>query len=109
MAAGYQHHLCELVSICGSLTSGMMGDLQSKSVIILKGVLFVFLGTGAAGLLLFKHWSWENALLLGIVIWAFARAYYFAFYVIEKYVDPSYKFAGIWTAVAFLIRRRRDK
>ena len=84
-----------------------MGDLQSKSLIIFKGVLFVLLGIGAAAVLLIKHWSWENAVLLGITIWAFARAYYFAFYVIEKYVDRSYRFAGIWTAVMFLLRRHR--
>lgn len=30
-----------------------------------------------------------------ITIWAFCRAYYFAFYVIEHYVDPHYRFAGL--------------
>lgn len=86
----------------------MMGDIQSKTLIIVKGGLFVVLGIAAAAILLFKHASWENALLLGICIWAFARAYYFAFYVIEKYVDPTYKFAGLGTAIAFLIKRSRN-
>lgn len=86
----------------------MMGDIQSKRLIIIKGLLFVVLGVGAAGILLFKNWSWENAVLLGISIWAFARAYYFAFYVIEKYVDPSYRFAGLGSAVSFLVRRNRS-
>lgn len=76
----------------------MMGDTQSKRLIIIKGLLFVVLGSGAAGMLLFQNWSWENAVLLGITIWAFALAYYFAFYVIENYVDSAYKFA-------FLLRR----
>ena len=88
----------------------MLGDIQSKNLIIFKGLLFVFLGAAAAAIILLKHWSWENALWLGVAIWAFCRAYYFAFYVIEKYVDPDYKFAGLWTAVAFLLRRRgRDE
>jgi len=86
----------------------MLGDIQSKKLIILKGLLFVFLGVAAAAILLLKHWSWENALWLGVAIWAFCRAYYFAFYVIEKYVDPKYKFAGLWTAVAFLLRPGRS-
>ena len=45
----------------------------------------------------------ENIVLLAIVVWAFCRAYYFAFYVIEKYVDPSYRFAGIIDFVRYAI------
>jgi hypothetical protein len=33
--------------------------------------------------------------LLLVAIWAFCRAYYFAFYVIEHYVDPAYRFSGL--------------
>jgi hypothetical protein len=33
--------------------------------------------------------------LLVIAIWCFCRVYYFAFYVIEHYVDPGYRFAGL--------------
>ena len=87
----------------------MLGDIKSKNLIILKGLLFVFLGAAAAAILLLKHWSWENALWLGVAIWAFCRAYYFAFYVIEKYVDPEYRFAGLGTAIAFLLRRSRKE
>ena len=45
--------------------------------------------------------------LLMVAIWAFARLYYFMFYVIEHYVDPSYKFAGIWSFLQYLARRRK--
>ena len=31
----------------------------------------------------------KTAVLLAISVWGFARAYYFAFYVVERYVDPS--------------------
>ena len=34
-------------------------------------------------------------MILIITIWAWCRLYYFIFYVITNYVDPSYKFAGI--------------
>ena len=43
--------------------------------------------------------------LLAVAIWAFCRAYYFAFYVIDHYIDPSQRYAGL---VDFL-RRRRDR
>ena len=42
-------------------------------------------------------------MLLGVAIWSFCRFYYFAFYVIEKYVDSSYRFAGLSSVVRYLI------
>ena len=53
----------------------MLGDIQSKKLIIVKGLLFVFLGLSAASILLFRHWFWENAMLMEVAIWAFCRAY----------------------------------
>ena len=35
------------------------------------------------------------------------RAYYFAFYVIERYADPSFKFSGLWSFVRYLTTRHR--
>lgn len=72
-----------------------MGDLKNPRLIWLKGGLFVFLGLVSAGLLLARLQSISGAVLLGITIWAFCRAYYFAFYVIEHYVDPTFRFAGL--------------
>jgi hypothetical protein len=48
----------------------------------------------------------RTAALLAIAIWSFCRLYYFAFYVIEKYVDSSYRFAGLGSFVLYLLRRR---
>jgi hypothetical protein len=42
-----------------------------------------------------------------IAIWAFCRAYYFAFYVIGRYIDPTYKFAGLYSAAKWLLHRPR--
>ena len=47
--------------------------------------------------------------IVGLAIWAFARAYYFAFYVIEHYIDESYKFAGLSSFVRYLWEKRREK
>ncbi len=72
-----------------------MADLTNPRVIKLKGFIFLFLGAHAAGLLLLEHFSLRTMCLLAITIWAFCRFYYFAFYVIEHYVDPGFRFAGL--------------
>ena len=48
-------------------------------------------------------------LLLTISVWCFCRAYYFAFYVIEHYVDPGYRFSGLWSFVVYLWLKRNDQ
>jgi len=84
-----------------------MTDLTSPRLIYLKGLLFVLLGSLSAGLILAEWPSWKLAALLALCVWSFCRAYYFAFYVIEHYVDPGYKFAGLGSFVAYLWRARR--
>ncbi len=84
----------------------LMGDLQSKRLIVLKGFLFLGCGIVAAATLLGENWSWRNALLTAIAIWSFCRFYYFAFYVIEHYVDSSYKFSSLWSFARYWLRKR---
>ena len=84
-----------------------MADIKNPRLLYAKGALFVLGGIMAAGLILVERPTIKVALLLGIAIWCFARAYYFAFYVIEHYVDPSYKFAGLWSFVRHLLRKRK--
>jgi hypothetical protein len=84
-----------------------MRDLTSSTAIKFKGVLFVVLGLLSGILVWLESPSLRTAALLAICIWAFCRAYYFAFYVIEKYVDPQFKFAGLWSAIRYLISGKR--
>ena len=84
----------------------IFGDIQSKKLIVLKGFLFLLAGLVAAGVLIGENFSWRNVFLLGVAIWSFCRFYYFAFYVIEKYVDPSFKFAGLWSFFLWCLKRR---
>jgi hypothetical protein len=49
----------------------------------------------------------RTALLLLLMIWASARAYYFAFYVVEKYVDPQYRFVGLVSFFRYVLSRKR--
>ena len=73
----------------------LMADLTNPRVIWFKGILFVCVGLLSSALLLIQSANLRSALLLAITVWAFCRAYYFAFYVIEHYVDPSFRFAGL--------------
>ncbi len=73
----------------------------------LKGVLFLLLGIFSALLIVLEQPSFRLAALLGLCVWAFCRAYYFAFYVLQHYVDPEFRFSGLWSAVRYLVSRRR--
>ena len=84
----------------------LTGDLQSARLIYLKGFLFLVTGLLSVAALLLDSPTLRTAFLLGIAIWSFCRLYYFMFYVIEKYVDPTYKFAGLYSFLVYLARRR---
>lgn len=84
-----------------------MGDLKNPRWIILKGFLFLFVGMFAAALLLFEAPHLRVAILMAISIWAFCRFYYFAFYVIEHYVDGQYRFAGLFAFARYMLHRYR--
>jgi len=83
-----------------------MTDLTSARAIKVKGLLFLMLGTLSAFLLLADTPSLRHGFLLAVTIWSFCRFYYFAFYVIEHYVDPSFRFAGLWAFARYLWQRR---
>jgi len=82
-----------------------MKDLTDPRWIKFKGILFLAVGVLASALLLAEAPTLRVAVLLAIAVWCFCRAYYFAFYVIEKYVDPGFRFSGLWSAVRHLCRR----
>lgn len=68
----------------------------------LKAALFLAIGILSFGLIIAMHPEFQTAVLLVLAIWSFSRAYYFAFYVIEKYVDPAFKFSGLFAALRYL-------
>src|SRR5262245_58738640 len=86
-----------------------MGDITNPRLLYLKGGLFVVCGLLASALLLWECPSVKVAVLLAIAIWSFARAYYFAFYVVQHYADPGYRFAGLWSFVRYALMRRRGE
>jgi len=72
-------------------------------------MLFLFLGLVAAALLLFERPTIKVGLLLTLAVWCFCRFYYFAFYVIERYVDPSYRFSGLLSFARYLLENKRQE
>ncbi len=82
-----------------------MKDLTSAFWIKVKGLLFLLIGIVAALLIFLDNLKWQTAVLLVVAIWSFCRFYYFAFYVIEKYVDPGYKFSGLISFARYLFKR----
>jgi hypothetical protein len=83
-----------------------MRDITNVKLLYAKGALFVLAGALAGTALLAEHPTFKTAALLAVAVWCFARAYYFAFYVVERYVDPGYRFAGLWSLARYLMRRR---
>jgi len=81
-----------------------MKDLTDARWIKLKGVLFLIIGLLSAALLVLEHPTVRVGVLLAITIWCFCRFYYFAFYVIEKYVDSQYRFSGLWSFACYLVK-----
>lgn len=85
-----------------------MGDLKNLRLMYAKAILFLVSGSLAAGLILVEHADFRTASLLAVAVWCFARAYYFAFYVVEHYVDPTFKFSGLGDFAMYLLRRRES-
>ncbi len=83
-----------------------MRDLQHARLMWLKAVLFLVIGLVSATLLFAEIPHWRTAILLALGIWAFCRAYYFAFYVIQHYIDPEFRFSGLGSVLLHWLRRR---
>jgi hypothetical protein len=86
-----------------------MQDLQHPRWMYLKAALFVLIGFVSVGLIVAANPAVQTAVLLALAIWSFCRAYYFAFYVIERYVDPAFRFSGLFSALKYLVSRRGSR
>jgi hypothetical protein len=84
-----------------------MRELSSKRLIVAKGLMFLVLAGMAATLLIIEAPSFRVAVLLAILAWASCRFYYFLFYVLQHYVDPKLRYAGL-VAMLGQVRRIRS-
>lgn len=85
-----------------------MGDIRKPWLLYAKAGLLLTTGLLASALLLVENPSYTTALLLAVAVWAFCRSYYFAFYVIEHYVDPGFRYAGLLDFSRYAIGRKRE-
>jgi len=83
-----------------------MSDLQSKRWIVAKGIAFGGIAVAAAVLVLFESRSVRTAVFLMLLVWAACRFYYFLFYVLERYVDPTLRYAGLIALVRAILKKR---
>jgi hypothetical protein len=74
----------------------MLGDIQSVRWLYIKAGLLLGIGVIAGGILVMDSPTLRTVGLLAASVWGFCRAYYFAFYVVQHYADPGYRFAGLW-------------
>ena len=86
-----------------------MTDLKSKGWIVTKGFLFLLIEIASAALIFVDLPSLKTAFLLILLAWSSCRFYYFLFYVLEHYVDPTMRYAGIWDLLMGMKRRRDEK
>jgi len=84
-----------------------MSDLKNKKLMYLKALLFLAIMIISASMIWLLNPKCKTALLLIILIWSAARLYYFMFYVIENYVDNSYKFSGIISFLKYLFKKKK--
>jgi Na+-transporting NADH:ubiquinone oxidoreductase subunit NqrD len=85
-----------------------MRELTIAPLMLLKAALLLAIGIVSAALLIAAAPTLSTAVLLALCVWSFSRVYYFAFYVIERYIDPSFRFSGLMSVVLWMMRRRRQ-
>ena len=83
-----------------------MADIKKVWLLYLKGGLMFLVGLIASFLLISIHFDMKTFVLLVVAIWGFCRAYYFAFYVIQHYIDPSYNYSGLIDFAKYSLKRR---
>ncbi len=85
-----------------------MGDLKNANAIYAKGFLFLAIGVLSSVLLLVDSLEWRTAMLLLLCVWSFCRFYYFAFYVIQHYVDDQFRFGGLIDFARYCLTSRNN-
>ena len=96
-----------------STLSRLQADIASPRLLAIKGLLFALLGvlcTAIVAAALRGPLDWRLGLAAhALALWAFCRAYYFAFYVLTAYADPSYRYAGLCSAARKSVELMRKR
>ena len=86
-----------------------MADIKKVWLLYLKGFLLFLTGFISSLLLVLLNLNFKTIVLLLLAIWGFCRAYYFAFYVIQYYIDPSFRYSGLIDFAKYQMKRRNKK
>ncbi|HYG25213.1 MAG TPA: hypothetical protein VEH04_20785 [Verrucomicrobiae bacterium] len=84
----------------------MAADLKSTRLMWLKAILFIAIALIGSAVILIQNPEAGTAVILALTIWASCRAYYFAFYVLERYVDPSFRYSGLGSLLRYLTKTK---
>jgi hypothetical protein len=83
----------------------MNPDLPVRWIFVKAG-LFVLLALLALAILVLQQPTWTTAGCALALGWASARAYYFAFHVVQHWVDPEFRFRGLGHFFTWIWQRR---
>jgi hypothetical protein len=84
---------------------GIGRDLESKSAIYFKAILFIVVLILSTIINLSETRLEYRIASLALAVWSVCRLYYFMFYVIENYVDKTYRFSGIYSFLRYLLKK----
>jgi len=87
-------------------------DITSPRLLKLKAALFLVIGCGSTALLflaVLPVLTWRIGALFLLCLWAFCRAYYFCFYVMQHYADPGFRYAGLLDLFLHLSGMKKKK
>jgi len=82
-----------------------MADLKNPLWMHLKAALFLCILLISFALILLESPHLRILALLCLLTWSSARLYYYCFYVIENYIDPQFRFSGLFSVLQYLLRR----
>ena len=86
----------------------LLKDINKVWLLYLKAFLLFLTGFISSILIVLLNLNFKTIVLLLFAIWGFCRAYYFAFYVIQHHVDPTYKFSGLIDFVKYSIKKGKS-
>lgn len=95
-----------LVVRSGRFKEMIVRDLRSPKTMVLKAALFLALAALCMVALLLRAPELRTVVLALLLAWAAARSYYFLFYVLHAYVDPSFRYSGLGSLLRALQSRR---
>ena len=86
----------------------LLKDIKKVWLLYLKAFLLFLTGFISSILLVIYNFNFKTIILLFLAIWGFCRAYYFAFYVIQHYIDPSFKYSGLIDFAKYQIKKKKQ-